>query len=53
MLLGQVSWLDILVFLLFLAPQLILRVGFLSTLLCGLKALPFLRMFLLNNTNFV
>lgn len=44
MILGQVSWLDCLVFLIFLAPQLIFRVGFFPTLFCGLRALPFLRM---------
>jgi len=43
MILGQVSWLDCIVFLLFLAPQLIFRVGFFQTLSCGLQALPFLR----------
>ncbi|TVY89219.1 Monoterpene epsilon-lactone hydrolase, partial [Lachnellula willkommii] len=42
MILGQVSWLDCFVFLIFLAPQLILRVGFFPTLFCGLQALPFL-----------
>ncbi|TVY83874.1 Monoterpene epsilon-lactone hydrolase [Lachnellula suecica] len=42
MLLGQVSWLDCFVFLVFLAPQLIIHVGFFPTLLCGLRALPFL-----------
>jgi hypothetical protein len=43
MILGQVSWLDIFVFLLFLAPQLIIHLGFFPTLFCALKALPFLR----------
>ncbi|KAI9055594.1 hypothetical protein LZ554_000540 [Drepanopeziza brunnea f. sp. 'monogermtubi'] len=42
MILGQVSWLDCLVFLLFLAPQLLVHVGFFPTLFCGLRALPFL-----------
>ncbi|KAN0095260.1 alpha/beta-hydrolase [Hyaloscypha variabilis] len=42
MILGQVSWLDCFVFLVFLAPQLIIHVGFFPTLFCGLKALPFL-----------
>ncbi|RAL63652.1 hypothetical protein DID88_003695 [Monilinia fructigena] len=42
MLLGQVSWLDIAVFLFFLAPQLIIHVGLLQTVSCGLQALPFL-----------
>jgi len=44
MILGQVSWLDCFIFLVFLAPQLIIHVGFFPTLFCGLKALPFLRM---------
>jgi len=47
MILGQVSWLDCFVFLLFLAPQLIIQVGFFRTLTCGLQALPFLRKTLL------
>ncbi|KAH7348782.1 Alpha/Beta hydrolase protein [Rhexocercosporidium sp. MPI-PUGE-AT-0058] len=42
MILGQVSWLDCFVFLIFLAPQLIVHVGFFPTLFCGIKALPFL-----------
>jgi hypothetical protein len=44
MILGQVSYLDIIAFLLFLAPQLLLHVGFFGTLACGLRALPFLGM---------
>jgi hypothetical protein len=44
MILGQVSWLDCFVFLLFLAPQLIYHVGFFRTLICGMRALPFLCM---------
>ncbi|KAE9367900.1 alpha/beta-hydrolase [Stipitochalara longipes BDJ] len=42
MILGQVSWLDCFVFLIFLAPQLVIHVGFFPTLFCGLRALPFL-----------
>ncbi|KAG9237152.1 Arylacetamide deacetylase-like protein [Amylocarpus encephaloides] len=42
MILGQVSWLDCFVFLVFLAPQLIWNAGFFSTLFCGIQALPFL-----------
>ncbi|CZS91435.1 related to hydrolase [Rhynchosporium agropyri] len=42
MILGQISWLDCFVFLLFLAPQLIIHIGFFPTLFCGIKALPFL-----------
>lgn len=45
MILGQISWLDCLVFLLFLAPQLLFHVGFFATLICGLNALPFLRVY--------
>ncbi|CZR61619.1 related to hydrolase [Phialocephala subalpina] len=44
MILGQVSWLDCFVFLVFLAPRLIFNVGFFPTLFCGLQALPFLSM---------
>ncbi|KAH8805726.1 Alpha/Beta hydrolase protein [Xylogone sp. PMI_703] len=40
--LGPVSWLDCIVFLIFLAPQLIIQVGFFRTLWYGLSALPFL-----------
>jgi hypothetical protein len=47
MILGQVSWLDCFAFLIFLAPQLIIHVGFFPTLFCGLSALPFLRMLVL------
>ena len=43
MILERVSLLDCLVFLLFLAPQLIFRIGFFRTFSCGLRALPFLR----------
>lgn len=42
MILGQIAWVDCFVFLLFLAPQLIVQVGFLKTAICGLTALPFL-----------
>lgn len=42
MILGQISWADCFVFLLFLAPQLIIHVGFFRTAICGLTALPFL-----------
>ena len=43
MILGQVSYLDCVAFLMFLAPQLLIQVGLLDTLVCGLCALPFLR----------
>jgi hypothetical protein len=43
MMLGPVSYLDCIVYCVFLAPQLIWRVGIISTALCVLKALPFLR----------
>ncbi|OWP01093.1 hypothetical protein B2J93_6543 [Marssonina coronariae] len=42
MILGQISWLDCIVFLIFLAPQLLIHVGVFPTLVCGLKALPFI-----------
>ncbi|KAF2163298.1 hypothetical protein M409DRAFT_68577 [Zasmidium cellare ATCC 36951] len=42
MILGQIAWVDCFVFLLFLAPQLIIHVGFFRTAICGLTALPFL-----------
>lgn len=43
MILGQISYVDCLVFLVFLAPQLIFQVGLFRTVACGLRALPFLR----------
>jgi hypothetical protein len=42
MILGPVSYLDCLVFCLFLAPQLVWHVGLFETTLCALTALPFL-----------
>lgn len=42
MILDQVRWIDILVFLVFLAPQLLIRAGLFSTLSCVFRALPFL-----------
>lgn len=42
MILGQISYLDCIVFLVFLAPQLLLRVNILELLVCFLTALPFL-----------
>ncbi|KAK2624610.1 hypothetical protein QTJ16_005803 [Diplocarpon rosae] len=42
MILGQISWLDCAIFLFFLAPQLLIHVGFFPTLVCGLEALPFI-----------
>lgn len=47
MFLGQIAWVDIVVFLLFLAPQLLIDVGFVKTAICGIKALPFLRTFVI------
>lgn len=44
MILDQIAWLDCIVFLLFLAPQLIIHVGLIQTAICGIKALPFLGM---------
>lgn len=43
MILDQIAWSDCVVFLIFLAPQLVLRVGFINTVACILKALPHLR----------
>ncbi|KAL8762265.1 MAG: hypothetical protein Q9184_001713 [Pyrenodesmia sp. 2 TL-2023] len=42
MILGQISYLDCLIFLLFLAPQLLLNVNFFELIFCVLKAVPFL-----------
>lgn len=42
MILGSVSYLDCIVFCVFLAPQLIIHVGLLETVLVGLQCLPFL-----------
>lgn len=44
MILGPVSYLDCIVFCLFLAPQLILDAGLFETTVVVLEALPFLRM---------
>ena len=41
MILTQISYLDCVVFLIFLAPQLLLRVNLFELLVCILKALPF------------
>lgn len=45
MILGQISWADCLVFLIFLAPQLLIHIGLIETAICGIKALPFLRQY--------
>lgn len=42
MILGQISYLDCLVFLFFLAPQLLLNANVFELIVCVLKALPFL-----------
>lgn len=42
MILGQISYLDCLVFLVFLAPQLLLRVNPFELFVCVIQALPFL-----------
>ncbi|KAI1661779.1 alpha/beta-hydrolase [Daldinia decipiens] len=42
MILGSVSYLDCIVFCVFLAPQLIIHAGLLETVLVGLQCLPFL-----------
>ena len=41
MILSQISYLDCLVFIIFLAPQLLLRVNLFELLVCVVKALPF------------
>lgn len=43
MILNQISYLDCIVFLILLAPQLLLRVGLIETIICVLQALPFFR----------
>ena len=43
MILGQISYLDCLVFLLFLVPQLLVQVNLLELAVCIIEALPFLR----------
>lgn len=43
MILGQISYLDCLVFLVFLAPQLLLNVSIIDLIICISKALPFVR----------
>lgn len=45
MLLGPVSYLDCLVFILFLAPQLLLQAGLVHTLAVVIQVLPFLGMY--------
>lgn len=45
MILGQISYLDCLVFLFFLAPQLLLNVSVSELIISILKALPFVREF--------
>lgn len=42
MILGPVSYLDCIVFCIFLAPQLVLNVGLLETVITVLQVLPFL-----------
>lgn len=43
MILGQISYLDCLAFLVFLAPQLLLHINIIELIICILKALPFIR----------
>lgn len=40
--LGQVSWLDIIVFVFFSAFYLLREIGFWDTFICGIQVLPFL-----------
>jgi len=42
MILGQIAYVDCIAFLVFLIPQLLLRVSIFELLVVGLKALPFL-----------
>jgi len=42
MILGQISYLDCIAFLIFLIPQLLIRVGLIETAICGICALPYL-----------
>lgn len=42
MILGQISYVDCAIFVLFLVPQLFLRVNFIDLLTTVLKAIPFL-----------
>lgn len=44
MILDQIAWSDCFIFLLFLAPQLIIHVGLIRTAACAIRALPFLGM---------
>ena len=41
MILGQISYLDCLVFLLFLAPQLLVKINIFQLVFCVISALPF------------
>lgn len=42
MILGQIAWVDCIVFLVFLAPQLLIQVGVFGSLNVAIRALPFL-----------
>ena len=42
MILGQIAYVDCIVFLMFLVPQLLFRVNIIELLVVGLRALPFL-----------
>jgi hypothetical protein len=53
MILDQIAWSDCIIFLVFLAPQLIIHVGLIKTAICGLKALPFLSTLLRSNMNII
>lgn len=43
MILGQISYLDCIVFIIFLAPQLLIHVNIFELLSCVFQALPFFR----------
>ena len=52
MILNRISYLDCFVFLVFLAPQLLLRVNIFELLICVFQALPFFRKDIWFNTVF-
>lgn len=51
MILSQIAWVDCFAFLIFLAPQLIIHVGLIKTAITGIKALPFLGMISIIQSN--
>ena len=51
MILGQISYIDCFVFLIFLVPQLLIQVNFFKLAICILSAVPFFGMCTLFNTS--